>query len=701
MPIRFLDEDQSQPTAPSKKGRIRFLDDPNVSAEKIEEKQPRSLRSAVVDQLKDPQNYSPLSFLQTIPEAASKLAGKAGEIASEYLGREQVNPYVSAGVGTFISMGPDIAMTASPELPASQAVKIAAVAGKKGVELAQKAVRFGIELTPAELTGSKNLSLIESALEKTPFSADIIRKFRIGQMEKLVKRREAILAENGPKETIEALGEQLKNQIDTVFNRETKLRTDTANKLKDSFLKRLGSSETYEEIGMAGQEAIKKASQVRFGKSQELYSQVDEYIDPNLTIEPKNLSKAAKEIMKSEGSLPQSLRDSESMSVLTDLAEGKPLNWSDLNSIRSRLGELIASSDPSYGFSKAAQGTKFVSDRSASTYKRLFGALEQDADDFMKAAGTEAENALTVARAFYKESKQLFGRADIQRVLKSDPEKVIGMVFKPGADTEIKMLRQGIGEESFAPLKKKFVSRLTETGEGEAITADVVRSRLDQYGETLKTIFSPQEINQFEDLIAGLQRADTRTVENPLFKSLLKQRPEKVIDYIVQPKNTSNIRAVQKELGNLGMEKVREGFLAKLLSEEKTGNFSPTRFSARLNTYGDETLKALFSKDLLDDLKTMAHIGEKMGKAEQLAGNPSGTAQNIVTWAGFAWAISHPASGIAILVSPTVLAKAYLSSPIRKLLTKGIELPKGTPEAGLVASRLLSYFSSKSGSDNK
>lgn len=42
---------------------------------------------------------------------------KAGEFAAEQLGKRQVNPYVSAGIGTAMQMIPDIALTAGPQGP--------------------------------------------------------------------------------------------------------------------------------------------------------------------------------------------------------------------------------------------------------------------------------------------------------------------------------------------------------------------------------------------------------------------------------------------------------------------------------------------------------------------------------------------------------------------------------------------------------
>src|SRR4051812_37839899 len=61
---------------------------------------------------------SPQQILQEIPQAVSKGFSKIGTAASEKMGANGVNPYLSAAIGTGISMAPDIAMTSMA--PASE-----------------------------------------------------------------------------------------------------------------------------------------------------------------------------------------------------------------------------------------------------------------------------------------------------------------------------------------------------------------------------------------------------------------------------------------------------------------------------------------------------------------------------------------------------------------------------------------------------
>ncbi len=96
----------------------------------VEPKNPSFLQKAgnIADQYEASQLGSPQSLLQSVPPLASKLFGKVGEMATEELGRNQVNPYVSAGVGTAISMAPDIALMGG--LPAEIAPEAVGVLAK-------------------------------------------------------------------------------------------------------------------------------------------------------------------------------------------------------------------------------------------------------------------------------------------------------------------------------------------------------------------------------------------------------------------------------------------------------------------------------------------------------------------------------------------------------------------------------------------
>lgn len=77
------------------------------------------------------QRFSPQSLLGQVPSLLSQGAHKAGTYVAEDYAKNGMNPYAAAGIGTVISMGPDVAMAGinpmAEEAAASKAVPDSAV----------------------------------------------------------------------------------------------------------------------------------------------------------------------------------------------------------------------------------------------------------------------------------------------------------------------------------------------------------------------------------------------------------------------------------------------------------------------------------------------------------------------------------------------------------------------------------------------
>jgi len=86
----------------------------------------------VTQQAMAPHQFSPSSMLQQIPQLASRASGKVGELVSEDLARQKVNPNVAAGIGTLISMGPDLALAgANPMQGAAKTIPQMAIKAQR------------------------------------------------------------------------------------------------------------------------------------------------------------------------------------------------------------------------------------------------------------------------------------------------------------------------------------------------------------------------------------------------------------------------------------------------------------------------------------------------------------------------------------------------------------------------------------------
>lgn len=590
-----------------------------------------------------------------------------------------------------------------------------------------KAKDLGIDMTPAEVLGSKSLSLFENLLDSLPITGDFMNKFRLKQLQQLVNNRNNLVDQHGSSKTIEELGEQIQGKVDDLFRTETKLGTDSSLALKDRLLQKLGSNQTYEEVGLAGQEALKRATQARYAESGRLYDNVAELINPDVTTVPQSYRQKALDLFEKERKLSPSLQDSELLGVLGDVSGHgdlsgllnqaaqqlgkspeelvqnkpfmaqlqdqimKPMSFSQMSADRSRLGQLIAENDPSHGFSAGAKGAKLVGDKAAGVYKQLFGALDDDMGKIVADAGPDAKNALDLARSFYGESKQLYNQPQILRIARADPEKVVDMVFKPEAVTTVKTLRKAIGGEAFDGLRGKFTDKLLAVPEGEQLSSDMIQGRLNKYGQNLIEEVYKDKAPDILSLPQQLRDLEPTLSKNPFFKTILKKAPEAVVPYLISPNNTTKAVQIASTLGADGKKQVAQGFITMLLkdaAENSHGNFSPNLLDSAINKYGDDTLRAWLPQDTLKGLKDFAMVGERLQKAAALGNNPSGTARMMLTGGLGAYTLLHPQKAAKLIVPAAVMAQLYLTPTGRQLLTEGFQTALTSPESEKIFARL-------------
>jgi hypothetical protein len=581
---------------------------------------------------------------------------------------------------------------------------VAPMAGKMATgatEALAAAKRLGINLLPSEITGSRTLGLVERGISILPFTGDVMHNYRLGQIKPLIEAREKLIAQGGSSAPIEQIGIQIQEILDKTFRDNSRMSLENATILKSRLLKKFGSSQTYEELGLSAQEAIKNRSRQLFEISQNLYSKVSEMIPQDATMIPVGLRKRAEEMLIKEASLPASLQNTGTIAVLSDLAQQtEPQSYQALLSIRQRIGQLIANEDVTVRGAQAVRGTRFQGTEESGVLKQLFRAVEEDLGDFTKQIGDGPEKALKVARAFYSATKQTFEDPTIKSIISEmHPEKVLGNVMRPGNITGIRKFRELVGESVFGQAKAKFREGFMKVAEDEALNAPSIRRKISNFGlEGLREVFSKEELSDLIKLPTLIEEAaPSKLVNNLAFKSAVKASPEKVVDFIVKQRNTSNIAAAKVALGEEGFGLLREGFLNELLTKKSMvdGFFSPSKLGTELGRYGDDTLHALLPKDVVSSLKDIGAVGKRIAQAEKLVNNPSGTAQNVIAVSQGMAIITNPIQGLKMVFTPAVLAKAYLSAPLRKWLTTGFTTPLSSPSAQQVASRITAALTAQ------
>jgi hypothetical protein len=584
----------------------------------------------------------------------------------------------------------------------------------------------GIQLTPAEATGSKGLALYESMLDKSPFSTSIINSMReLRQLRPLIALREKLIQAGGKPQQVEVLGQQIQDEVNKFLGQYKSMNEAQLNTLRDNVLKKMGSSETFETLGKAAQESIAKKSMFIYGKANELYADVGKLIPKGSVIVPNNTKQAAAMLLEQESKKPPSLQNPSIQKVLRDLsgaddvleeqinaypegaraqiraklaAEGQGgYDWKTIQSIRSELNSRIAQSDAAI---KAGQpNAKFQSSPEAGIYKQLKKSLDRDIEEFATAEGGEIKEAFDLANAFYKEGKLTYNYPTIKRILNANPERVVDMVFRPNGGLEIDAVRNAVGKEVFnTTVKPAIVKRLV--GEGGTFSPKELSGKLKTYGDdVLAKVFDKQELKMIRDLAAdGHIQLEQNMAGHPFLKTLAKERPEVVVDSIIGTherfpgskmtlRNVALIRSVVPKETFMSLQREMSDRIFKL--NQLTGQVQPEKLSKTIQTY-DRVLKLFYSPEQVQWLRDISRTGSLMASAERSASNPSGTAQNVITWGTWGALLRNPVTGaINGILAPQAMARIYLSQRGRAWLMNATKTPLNSGKAAELYTKLL------------
>jgi hypothetical protein len=127
----------------------------------------------------------------------------------------------------------------------------------------------------------------------------------------------------------------------------------------------------------------------------------------------------------------------------------------------------------------------------------------------------DAEAMRRVANKFYKENvgKTKFGNQAVRKIIKNldeqTPEKIAGIVFKPGASKTVKIAKDVLGENAFTRLRSQWLDDviLTTQNPEQVLKGGTFLRRMNRMGnETLNAIFdSPQHVSDVLRLGVGAE----------------------------------------------------------------------------------------------------------------------------------------------------------------------------------------------------
>ena len=198
--------------------------------------------------------------------------------------------------------------------------------------------------------------------------------------------------------------------------------------------------------------------------------------------------------------------------------------------------------------------------------------------------------------------------------------------------------------------------------------------------------------------------------DSRLLRRIAQSDPEKIVDMAFAPNGATNILRTRKAVGDKTFDELKGAWLNKIIKtvEDVPGNetVQPASLYNALKKYDQSTLKAIFNKPgEYAEVMKIAKQGNMLRGSERIAGNPSGTAGNLL----FASALNKLGAGLvggalggattgdvkgatggAVIgfIAPGALTKLYLSPKGRRLLTEGAKITKGTQRAAAWATRV-------------
>jgi hypothetical protein len=645
--------------------------------------------------------------MQTIknPTRISPTVSQPGQMVGDVVKEKFGGGFVGGAAGFLTSLAldpqsymmggvkPNLPQTAAKEVLPNIAPRPVVQQGPSALERLAKAE--GVDLSAADLTGSKTTALMESALNKLPGSAGLMQEFRKKQLDQLTKLRDKLVAAQGPQEAVEKIGLRIQEVAKKMMDAQEGVKKAAATGLVEDAASRLGTSNVPKEIvGANLQQQLIEKSKAAFDDAGRLYDELDAMMPPEAQIIPKNLINTAKTLLKEQKETSAALRDDKLVGLLNDLVNKKPnfpetldpalaslqqlkgpqpVTWGRLKADRQALNGLLQAENAAMGF--VAKGLKGQSTPAGRAYSMLKGAIQQDMDDAAQATPGLAEQ-FTLAKAAYGKAKETFKKDEVLKIVDSNPEKAFDFLMRPGNQTAIRNIRSIIGEPGFKPLKDRLTASILGMDSPTGFTLEGIKSAYKRFGkDTLSAVYSPKEMKDLGDLIVGLESTSKLPVGNPFLKTIVAKDPEKIIDYVIQPGNTTKIKQLKLMTPANEYREVKAAFIDKLLPKDVDGVMKFSGVVNNLSKYGKTTLSEVFTPQEVQNIEKLGALARTLQRTEQLAGNPSGTAQV----QGMMSAVLHPIDALLRAIPSRALAKMYLSKEGTDLLVKGYQLPPQSP----------------------
>lgn len=633
---------------------------------------------------------------------AERMAGERPPIQSlGQAGRETLDAIKSGGL---IESGGRVLGTVASKLMAPFASQFEG----QNQRVRQLAEDRGITLDPHEVMQSRPLALGHKVLENIPFTSGMIQRAELDKLTALTKEWQAVRDRAGApnRQRLGEIGTKIQDQIEKQLDKAGIHQEEVRAGMREDLMRLTGSPLTYKDLGQQTQKAITDLHTAKKGIEGLAWEHARESIPANARVENIDMKNQAEQILKTyqnipsfldeplvkqlgdmmksgnpeydklAATIPDGLPPAVRQKLVAEITKDQPPGWpvQSLLKLRSVLSEKAAEHHSGIQRGNMAAGS---SDQYGKVYTEMIKAIDKNIDRYSTQAGSDLTERLSVARKLSGERMAFLNpkeNAYVVKAINADAETLDRMLIRPGNAAGFTELKQSIGEAGVKPVKQAFTNRLLGEGGKGADGLAQLRNTLDRYGsQTLAEVYSPTEIKQLYNLADKSKWMKESPVGNPFFREMVRSNPSQVAPAVLSDAPTT--AKVLRSFPQM-RQPLRQAFIEGLHPNEATP--FPTQLTKQLNTYPKDVQRQLFTDEELADFHQLARIVERTRGTVKLAENPSGTAQNLVSFSSLSATLNHPIGHAPQALGSVAIAKLYLSKAGRKLLMEGLTTPAAT-----------------------
>ena len=598
------------------------------------------------------------------------------------------------------------------------------------VKAVKNALSANILPSPAQIMQSRPVAILEEMASKFPFIGARVNAMRQEEQYGLNAMKNAVLSSSGEAVEPVVLGTQTDEAVSTFLHDQLTKRQVKIAALHQEILSKHGDPVALEELGRqldgirTAKDNIEKATNAKF------YKAVHDAIPPSENAVPDiNYRKLAeqmdKELRSTPNEYPQTLRGYLQNAKAGRPAEeiqpgvsipGKEYTYQEMSSIVSGLTQRIKEEGmKSNPFGKSVSGSTTPE---GLKYIKLKAAAIADMDAFSAQLPEDVKGLKSLADANYRSYKEAYSNpamSDLGKLAKTSPEMVYNHFVKPNNVSDIRRLKNIVGEEGMVPFRRKFVDDMITGPDGKMLLGQQISRNMAHIGPgTMKEILTPK---QYEDLAKSASTLELpgfveTEVEHKLRKLITSSgghaAPEDIVKRVVNG-DSITIKALSKIVGPEGMQPYKRAIIEDIIGTTpkpdlfgNPGEVSP-RISKNLESYG-RTLDYMFTPKEIAEIRKVDDVRALLQSTGALAGNYSGTAGTLLAGGGMGGAIAgtmlHPMAGLGFILNNPVtsiavpleayaISRLYTSRAGRELLISGMT-PKMASSMDLY-SRLSSF----------